>query len=207
MQDVTTVEWPVVARVVPATSVEGPGVRTAVWVAGCSIRCRGCFNEHLFEQSAGLPMDPQRIVQTALEHGAEGLTLLGGEPFDQAGRLISLVDACQGAGLGVVTFTGYTLGALLARVRDGDADAEELMRRTDLLIDGPYLSDRPEPSRPWIGSANQQFRYLTKRYEWIAESLPVTRDALEVRISASGEVQINGWAPSTTLEGLLSALR
>lgn len=200
-------DWPIVARVVPATSVEGPGLRTAIWVAGCTIRCPGCFNDHLFEQAMGRPTRHDQIIQTALAHGVEGISLLGGEPFDQASRLVPLAVAAQRAGLGVVTFTGYTFGALISRVRRGDSGTEALLRGTDLLLDGPYMRDRPERHRPWIGSTNQGFRYLSTRYEWIAESLPETLDALEVRVLVSGEVQINGWAPSASLESLLAALR
>ena len=73
-----------VARVLHRTTAEGPYLRSAVWIQGCSIRCPGCINPHLFEFAEGT-VAPTVLAEEIVAANVEGLTLLGGEPFDQAG--------------------------------------------------------------------------------------------------------------------------
>jgi anaerobic ribonucleoside-triphosphate reductase activating protein len=179
---------------VPVTEVEGPGARYALWVAGCSIRCPGCCNPHLFEAAGGELLPVRRLLEEvrAAAPRIEGLTLLGGEPFEQAASLAALARGARALGLSVMTFTGYTLDALRAR-RDGATD--ELLAATDVLVDGPYLAHRPEPRRRWAGSENQRFHYLTDRYdariERPADGAPLR--GVELHIRADGRVLMNGW--------------
>jgi anaerobic ribonucleoside-triphosphate reductase activating protein len=191
---------------VTGTVAEGPLTRTAVWVAGCSIQCPGCFNPHLFSPGSGTPLDPSVVVQQARESHSEGITLLGGEPFDQADALAVLARLAKSSGLGVMTFSGYTLGALLSQVRGGRQDVAALLQATDLLVDGPFMSAKLDMRRPWVGSTNQQFRFLTPRYAGLAADLAETPDRLEIRVDRAGGVQINGWAPQLTLDALITAL-
>lgn len=198
--------WPLVARVAASTAAEGPYTRTAVWVAGCSIRCAGCFNEHLFDPARGIATDPSELVAIAKREQVEGLTLLGGEPFDQAAALAALAEAAHNEGLGVMTFTGYTMGALTGRAAAGDTGVKSLLMHTDLLVDGPFLHSRLDLARPWVGSTNQSFRFLTPRYLGLADSLGGLPDRIEVRVTADGTVEINGWSPDTSIEALLYGL-
>jgi anaerobic ribonucleoside-triphosphate reductase activating protein len=194
-----------VLRFLPATVAEGPGRRAALWVQGCSIRCPGCFNPHSWATGGGQPVpwtDLAAAVRAAAdEHDIEGLTLLGGEPFDQAGPLGALAEAVRAEGLSVMTFTGYVLEALQAA---GRKDWDRLLAATDLLADGPYLAERPERRRPWVGSDNQRFWFLTERYAHLAADLDALPNRLEVRISSAGEVAINGFATVSVLEDLIS---
>jgi anaerobic ribonucleoside-triphosphate reductase activating protein len=89
-----------VARVTHGTTAEGPNLRTALWVQGCSIRCKGCINPHLFSARGGTLVAPQMIIDEAIAAGDEGLTLLGGEPLDQAEAIARLARLAQEAGLG-----------------------------------------------------------------------------------------------------------
>lgn len=178
---------------VPVTEVEGPGARFALWVRGCSIRCPGCCNPHLFERGReSIPVD--RLldeVRGVLAH-VEGLTLLGGEPFEQAPALARLAAGVRALDLSVMTFTGYTLEHLRAR---GDAGTDALLAATDVLVDGPYLAHRPERRRRWAGSENQRFHYMSSRYspaiETPGEGEPLR--GVEVRLSMDGRVLMNGW--------------
>lgn len=193
-----------VLRFLPATRAEGPGLRAALWVQGCSIRCPGCFNPHSWPGGGGEPTPwpelAERVREAAAFHGIEGLTLLGGEPFDQAGPLAHLAAAVQADGLSVMTFTGHTLEELEAAGRN---DWNRLVAATDLLVDGPYLAGRPERRRPWVGSDNQRFWFLTGRYADLAGQLGAVRNRLEVRIGPEGGVAVNGFASVDILETLL----
>lgn len=206
--DADALRW---SRFVAATDAEGPGTRAAVWVQGCAVRCPGCFNPHLWAARGARLDDPAALAATwvteAEEAGAEGITLLGGEPFDQAGALAVVAEAFRSAGLGVMAFSGYTLDRLSAwaTTRPGIA---RLLAATDLLCDGPYLADLPDAHRPWIGSRNQSIRALTPRYA--ARVAEIAHhggaDTLEVRIAPDGTVAVNGWATDAALAELFDDL-
>ena len=171
------------------TIAEGPDRRTALWVQGCTIRCRGCINPELFAPRGGTMMSPEQIVSGALEAGDEGITLLGGEPLDQAEALGELAAAAQEAGLGIICFTGYSYEDIASR-----PEAAQLLSHTDLLVDGPYDQNRPEQERTLVGSENQRFLHFSQRY---AEVLPAQRAArgnrVELRIAADGTVEMAGF--------------
>ena len=187
-------------RFLPATSVEGPGLRSCIWVQGCSIRCPGCFNPGTWSKQAGYLVTPEDLSATIVTTpNIEGVTFLGGEPFDQAEPLARLGLAIRAAGLSVMTFTGYEHETL----REGDVPGwRELLGVTDLLVDGPYLRSQPDRQRPWVGSSNQRFHFLSPRYRHLADHLESIPDGLEVRLRPDGSVLLNGMAPAGLLEEL-----
>lgn len=183
-----------VAQVVPVTEAEGPGVRFAIWFQGCPLRCPGCCNPEYLRFEGGTPTplsDVLRQVDAAREHGIEGITLLGGEPTSHAAGAVALARACQERGLSVMTFTGFVLEDLRAK---NDPDVLELLARTDILVDGPYLRERPDTSRRWIGSTNQRIHFLTSRYQ-AGEECWDRPNTLEIRLDKDG-ITINGFPAS-----------
>jgi anaerobic ribonucleoside-triphosphate reductase activating protein len=179
---------------VPVTQAEGPGARYALWLQGCSIRCPGCCNPHLFEPAAGewIPAADLLTGMAAVRSEIEGLTLLGGEPMDQAAALPPLLRGVRELGLSVMLFTGFTLEELRAR---RDAAAGEVLALVDVLVDGRYESSLPDRERLWVGSTNQRFHYLTSRYSAAIER-PAADEPLrtvEVRIGPDGRLAANGW--------------
>lgn len=184
-----------VATIVDDTCAEGPGRRFAVWVQGCSLRCAGCCNPEMFDERRGESMAIDALA-ARIPAGVEGITLLGGEPFEQAAGAAALARAARARGLTVMVFTGYTRDELAAR-----ADADELLAQIDLLVDGRYDRAQPEPPPPrgrrWIGSANQVMHHLTAAY---APDDPRMREAntIEIRYSSRG-VSINGWPSADRL--------
>jgi anaerobic ribonucleoside-triphosphate reductase activating protein len=179
-------------RIVDVTAAEGPGPRCAVWTQGCSVRCPGCFNPQTWTTRGGTLLPWQDLVSRVLAiDGIEGVTLLGGEPFDQPEPLGLFASAVRSEGLSVMTFTGNVLE---------DLPPSKLLDSTDLLVDGPFLADQPEPSRPWVGSVNQRFHFLTGRYD---ESIFTTPNRLELTIAPDGAIELNGFATTEVLEALL----
>lgn len=126
--------------------------------------------------------------------GIEGITLMGGEPFAQAAPLALLCERVREAGLGVMVFSGYPLSTLRAL---GSSAAQRLLAATDLLVDGPYLRSRPERTRRWIGSENQEMHFLSSRYDPSDECFRAS-NGFEVRLSPTG-LCANGW-PSALRE-------
>ncbi|MFC4066391.1 4Fe-4S single cluster domain-containing protein [Actinoplanes subglobosus] len=187
-----------VARFLDRTTAEGPGERTAIWVQGCSIRCPGCFNPQLFTTRGGTPTSADELVDRVVAAGTSGVTLLGGEPFEQAAGLAAVASGVRRAGLTVMTFSGYGY-AYLSSSRDPAVAA--LLDATDLLVAGPFRADLLDHGRPWAGSTNQEFVHLTDRLRDVAAP-----DRVEVTVSPSGAVALNGWADQDTLDALLAGL-
>lgn len=93
-------------------------------------------------------------------------------------------------GLSVMIFTGYTKNELDKLQLPG---TDQLLRYTDVLVDGPYEENLPEYNRRWAGSTNQQFHYLTARYDDRIEIDGKVERVLEVRLRTDGSMFINGW--------------
>jgi anaerobic ribonucleoside-triphosphate reductase activating protein len=146
-----------------------------------------------------LPMDRggrvvsvQELAEQVLStDGIEGLTLAGGEPVAQAGACAALAEAARGAGLSVMLFSGYTLAELRTMAREAP-EVGRLLGAVDLLVDGPYLQERPEPRRRWIGSSNQVMHLLTDRYD-AADPRFVESNTVEIRFDGRGGLVVNGW--------------
>ena len=186
--------WLNMASRLSCTEAEGPGRRAALWVQGCNKRCRGCCNPaylQLAERelvSASSVLDWLRNAHHA--HDLEGVTFLGGEPMLQAQGLAFVAQGAQSLGLSVMVFSGYTKSELDVLRLPG---ADQLLRYTDVLVDGPFEANLPEQSRRWVGSTNQQFNYLTERYDARIESGDRLDRVLEIRLKTDGTVFINGW--------------
>jgi anaerobic ribonucleoside-triphosphate reductase activating protein len=179
-----------VAQAVPDTEAEGPGRRYALWVQGCTLHCPGCCNPEMFTADRGGTLEEvdavaQRILATP---GLEGLSVLGGEPFQQPAALAQLCAQVRAAGLGVMVYSGYTLAELQALP---SPDVAALLAQVDLLVDGRYEQQHPERARRWLGSTNQRLHFLTSRYspDDPRFTLPNT---IELRY-VDGQLTINGW--------------
>ncbi len=145
----------------------------------------------MFDADRGEPMSVQSLLEEIrAEANLEGITLLGGEPFEQAMALAELASEARRGGLSVMTFTGYTLEALRARTT---RDTAALLEATDVLVDGPFDNRSPGSAYRWLGSQNQRLHFLSNRYE----DGPVFRgsNTVELRLTSAG-LDVVGWAPA-----------
>jgi anaerobic ribonucleoside-triphosphate reductase activating protein len=183
-----------VARWVPVTEAEGPGRRFALWLQGCRLACPGCCNPELWDAARGRAAAPGEVTAAlaAVRGEVEGITLLGGEPFDQAAGAARVARAARGMGLSVAVFTGYRLEELAAR---GDRGTRALLAAADLLVDGRYDASRPERERRWVGSRNQRFHFLTDRYAPGVEAVHPGEPAetVELHLGPDGSLVRSGW--------------
>ena len=120
------------------------------------------------------------------EFGIEGITLLGGEPTEQAVPATALAIAARHMGLSVLMFTGRLLEEIRA-----DPQLTPLIENIDLLVDGPFNNDRIETIRRWIGSSNQRLHVLSNRVvaddpRWYGSN------TMEIRL-IGGRVYVNGY--------------
>lgn len=194
-----------VAARAPLTEAEGPGRRYALWVQGCPLRCPGCCNPHMLEfKEVELCSVEALAAEVCAAPGVEGLTVVGGEPFAQARALAPLAERVRAAGRSVLVFTGFTYERL---VSGGDPHHARLLAACDLLVDGPFVAQRLDRGRRWVGSSNQRVRFLSERYahlraeEGAWEEGPNT---IELRLRG-GELTVNGF-PHDSITDLLAAL-
>jgi anaerobic ribonucleoside-triphosphate reductase activating protein len=163
-------------------------------VQGCNKRCRGCCNPAYLQlverQLVSASSVLEWLERAHHTHQLEGVTFLGGEPMLQAQGLAAVARGAQSLGLSVMVFSGYTKTELAVMQLPG---VDQLLRYTDVLVDGPYEVSLPEQNRRWAGSTNQQFHYLTTRYDARIESDGEVERVLEVRLSNDGSVFLNGW--------------
>ncbi len=132
--------------------VDGPGLRYVVFTQGCRHACPGCHNPETHDPEGGVLMSVEDIWRDMRRNPLlQGLTLSGGEPFDQAGPLSVLAQKAADAGLSVWIFTGYDWQALAGRAR-----YERLLRCADVVVDGQYMLARRTLSLAWRGSDNQR---------------------------------------------------
>lgn len=172
---------------IPITNVEGVGVRFAIWVQGCSICCKGCANYQMWDKEGGTLYNTVDLINLikSYKDKIEGVTFLGGEPLEQVEAVVEISKALQDIGLSVIVFTGYEYKNL-----KDNKDFQELIKHVDILIDGKYEQDKQDFSRAWVGSSNQNYYFLTDRYN---ESVVTEcKNKIEVRISPDNKVILTG---------------
>ena len=139
---------------VPDSIVDGPGLRYAVFVQGCSHGCPGCHNPDSQPAEGGKATRISDIVaDIASNKLCHNVTISGGEPFEQATACAALAQALKDAGYGVWTYTGYLYEDLIKSKGEGVAD---LLAATDVLVDGPFIEAQRSLDLDWRGSSNQR---------------------------------------------------
>ena len=141
----------------------GPFTRSVLWVQGCDIGCAGCINPatHLNLGRGMKVCTPEDIIGWVPDN-VEGITLTGGEPFQQPQGCAEVAELAQARGLGVVCFTGYY--ELEIKMLMGNPGVARLYNSVDLLIAGPWVRAMEVKDRPLISSSNQKLIHLSDRY-------------------------------------------
>jgi anaerobic ribonucleoside-triphosphate reductase activating protein len=171
--------------ILPFSRVNGPGPRFVVWVQGCSRRCPGCFNPAAQSPGGGTSRAIRDIVAQIPLGAVRGITLSGGEPFEQREDLVRLLDAVRPLGLHTLVYTGYSYEELRNTAR-------KALAGIDMLIDGPYRGEIPRRNA-WAGSGNQRILCL-REGEVILRADPRPGDAPEgeIIIDPAGVISVTG---------------
>lgn len=155
-----------VADVVVGSYVNGPGKRIVIWVQGCTIGCKGCFNTTLQPHVAKTLVVPEKfaleIVKLCKDNNCEGITLTGGEPFQQSCSLGILTKMIKENKISVVCFSGYSSKKLL---KSKDTNVRSLLDNIDILIAGPFQKHVHYPNRTWFDDPDKELVFLTDTYD------------------------------------------
>lgn len=194
-------------NIIENTRVEGPGLRTAIWTQGCSIHCKGCMIPTTWEFSTLNGYKVEDLADKIISNKRiEGLTILGGEPFDQSEALYKLVQRIKSnSNLSIMLFTGYTSKDL----EETNPYFSKIIPLLDIFIEGPYIEEKTDFSREWVGSSNQEIHFITDRYKHLEKIIyKDTNDhKIEIRLSKDGSVNINGMLPKEELYHIVAEIR
>ena len=149
----------------------GPGVRTSLFVSGCTHHCNNCFNQEAWDFDYGEPFTEETIQLILTECSPSyisGLTLLGGEPMEPSNQqgLLPLLTAFRARfpEKSIWCYSGYTYEQLTTPgtrcYRPGIT--EQLLSMIDVLVDGPFIQAQHDISLRFRGSSNQRLIDLRK---------------------------------------------
>lgn len=176
------------------SEVNGPGRRAVIWFQGCSLRCPGCFNPDTHDPETALTISVRELSKWCQSiNGIEGITISGGEPFEQPTALLALLqDLRRATNLSVIILTGLTMKEV-QRVPGG----LDLLRHVDILIAGRYVASR-HLGMALRGSSNKVVHNLSGRY---VPSMLEHLAAGEVVIRTDGVVIATGIDPLVRVGG------
>lgn len=172
----------------PVSRANGPGPRTVIWFQGCTLGCPACFNPTSHDVRGGFSADTITLAAEIRVRRAsiEGISVSGGEPFQQPEALLDLLERLGGTGLSRLVFSGYTRREIHA-LPLGDT----ILRDIEVLIAGRYVAAR-HVGRDLLGSANQTIHLLTDRH---APTDFLTIPKKEIIIHEDGTVSMTGIDP------------
>ena len=141
----------------------GPGTRNVVWFQGCTLSCPGCFNPLTHAPNGGKELSAKELCGWLLDpgHPCSGITISGGEPFQQPESLLELLRLLTAAKAPpVLVFSGYPF----AEIRQRPAFSA-CLPYIDALICGPYRADIPAAYDRFCSSGNQELIIRTDRFK------------------------------------------
>ncbi|WP_295727668.1 anaerobic ribonucleoside-triphosphate reductase activating protein [uncultured Muribaculum sp.] len=139
-----------VLDIVAGTSVDGPGLRTSIYLAGCDHACRGCHNPESWGHDSGHEMSVDEVMEVVRDNDFN-VTFSGGDPLYQAEAVTELARAVKSAGYTLWCYTGFTYEQIAVQPRFAP-----LMSLVDVLVDGPFVEELRDTSLLFRGSSNQR---------------------------------------------------
>lgn len=132
--------------------VDGPGLRTVVYVQGCEKHCKGCHNYTTWDPNGGTIYTVEALeTEIRKKSLTKRITISGGEPLLQYEELLKLVQ--QLADFNITVYTGYELEKV----------PKTLLPQIDYLKVGPFIQRLHSATIPYAGSTNQKFLCIERR--------------------------------------------
>ena len=140
-----------VLDIIEGTSVDGPGLRTTIYFAGCEHKCPGCHNSQSWDMDGGTEMSVEDIAHAVENAGFSGVTFSGGDPLYQAEELTILADMLKNRGHNLWCYTGFRWEEISEK-----PDLRKLLETVDVLVDGPFIESQRDTALLFRGSSNQR---------------------------------------------------
>lgn len=173
------------------SEIYGPGIRSVYWLQGCTLACKGCWNTQFWPSRGGDLIDVDRLLsELSCRQGIEGITLLGGEPLQQAQQVEQLMMGCKKLGLTVFLYTGYEMHEL-------DSTMKRCVDLADLVVMGRFVQTRRNTNLRWRGSENQRLLIKNPKYKYMEIT---EQNEVEIHLDTSGGIRVVGYGESELLE-------
>lgn len=141
-----------IVSILEDTMVDGPGLRTSIYCAGCHHRCPGCQNPQTWAEDSGDDMTVDEIMQVIEADPFANVTFSGGDPMFQPEGFTELARTIRSrTHKSIWCYTGFTFEALLQMPRQ-----RQLLELCDVLVDGPYVESKRDTDLQYRGSSNQR---------------------------------------------------
>lgn len=141
----------------------GTGIRTVIFVTGCTHNCRNCFNKEYQDFNYGevwTEAETGKVIEFLKDDNVSGLTLLGGEPMQNL-ELIQVLKAVKDkVEKPIWVYSGYTYEEILENEK-----RTELLKLCDVLVDGRFVEELKDLKLKFRGSSNQRIIDVKKSME------------------------------------------
>ena len=156
----------------------GPGVRVSIFMQGCTFNCKQCFNPETHNFEGGKEFNEEtinRVIELCQNENVSGLSILGGEPLhpkniEGTTKLVKTFKE-KLPDKNVWIWSGFSF--------DGELKDKEVMKYTDVLVDGRYVDELRNPTLKWRGSENQRVIDVQKSLR--------NREVVEYELKKEGE--------------------
>lgn len=133
--------------------VDGPGIRTVLFMQGCNIHCKGCQNKSTWDINKGKEVSIDDLVNELKQKVFnKKITISGGEPLVQKDELVKLIDRLAYEGFDIALYTGHTR----------DDVPSEIIPKLKYLKTGNFIQELKTTIKPFVGSENQIFEEVSK---------------------------------------------
>ena len=145
--------------VVEQTMADGPGLRTAIYCAGCEHHCPGCHNPQSWNRANGHDVTVDELLEIIKADEFSNVTFSGGDPFYQVEAFTELARRIKSeTNKTIWCWTGFTIEEIRA-----DEHLAQLLPYLDVLVDGPFILEQRDTQLLFRGSPNQRIIYLTPK--------------------------------------------
>lgn len=138
----------------PVTAL-GPGIRAGIWFQGCTLGCPGCLSRDTWAADEGRNVPVSEVLDWVAGLPAiDGVTISGGEPFQQPTALRALLEGLRvwrgSRQVDILLYSGYVISRL-----SRNPESRNILDLCDAVVTGPYV-ERLDDGSPLRGSANQR---------------------------------------------------
>ena len=148
-----------VLDIIEETMVDGPGLRTSIYFAGCQHFCKGCHNPQSWDLHGGRQYTVDELLEIIKKDEFANVTFSGGDPLYQCDGVTELAKRIkEETDKTIWCYTGFTYEEIL-----DNAWLSQILPYIDVLVDGPYIEELRDESLPFRGSSNQRIIELNKQ--------------------------------------------
>ena len=138
------------------TMVDGEGLRTSIYFAGCKHYCKGCHNPQSWDMNGGYEVTIDYLLDIIKDDEFADVTFSGGDPLYQVEAFTELARRIkEETNKTIWCYTGFTYEEIQA-----DERLSQILPYLDTIVDGPFKAELRDPDLPFRGSSNQRIIHL-----------------------------------------------